>query len=79
MYSNYNIDHIESDDPTDDEDSPRRKIPKWAQQGPLKRALIDQVRIKWTADPVLLLSWAVLKKCIAIGHPTRLPIFLTMK
>eukprot|EP00117_Sycon_ciliatum_P021365 scpid22883/ scgid18752/ len=41
-YNNYDIDDMESDDPTDDEESPRRKIPKWAQQGPLKRALIDQ-------------------------------------
>ncbi|XP_022102002.1 inner centromere protein A-like [Acanthaster planci] len=39
---NYNIDDLESGDSTDEEDSPRKTIPSWAQGAGLKAALIKQ-------------------------------------
>ncbi|KAK6170707.1 hypothetical protein SNE40_019029 [Patella caerulea] len=38
----YNINDLHSDDSTDDEDAPRKKIPMWAQGTNLKAALINQ-------------------------------------
>ncbi|ESO87244.1 hypothetical protein LOTGIDRAFT_229356 [Lottia gigantea] len=38
----YNIQDLHSDDSTDDEDAPRKKIPIWAQGNNLKAALINQ-------------------------------------
>ncbi|XP_035662565.1 inner centromere protein A-like isoform X2 [Branchiostoma floridae] len=39
---NYHIEDLHSDDSTDDEDQPRKKIPRWAQGAPLKAQLINQ-------------------------------------
>ncbi|XP_071492541.1 uncharacterized protein [Diadema antillarum] len=39
---NYGIDDMHSDDSTDDEEAPKKKIPSWAQGGSLKTALINQ-------------------------------------
>ncbi|KAK3580506.1 hypothetical protein CHS0354_001104 [Potamilus streckersoni] len=39
---NYDISNLHSDDSTDDEDAPRKKIPLWAQGANLKAALINQ-------------------------------------
>ncbi|XP_041452528.1 inner centromere protein A-like isoform X2 [Lytechinus variegatus] len=39
---NYGIDDLHSDDSSDDEEAPRKKIPSWAQGGALKIALINQ-------------------------------------
>ncbi|GFR89445.1 inner centromere protein [Elysia marginata] len=40
--SNYGLDDKESDDSTDDEDAPKKKIPEWAEGINLKAALIKQ-------------------------------------
>ncbi|KAK2187274.1 hypothetical protein NP493_174g03063 [Ridgeia piscesae] len=39
---NYNIDNISSEDSTDDEGAPKKKIPSWAVGAQLKAALINQ-------------------------------------
>ncbi|XP_070553827.1 inner centromere protein A-like isoform X2 [Ptychodera flava] len=39
---NYDIGDLGSDDSTDDEDAPRKKIPKWAQGAALKATLLNQ-------------------------------------
>ncbi|KAK2148624.1 hypothetical protein LSH36_488g02003, partial [Paralvinella palmiformis] len=39
---NYNIDDIRSDDSTDDDETPRKKIPSWATGTELKASLISQ-------------------------------------
>ncbi|XP_041353872.1 inner centromere protein A-like isoform X2 [Gigantopelta aegis] len=39
---NYNITELHSDDSTDDDEAPRKKIPAWAQGQTLKAALIQQ-------------------------------------
>ncbi|KNC84349.1 hypothetical protein SARC_03429 [Sphaeroforma arctica JP610] len=39
---NYNIDDLRSDGTTDDDESPKKKIPDWAQGSSLRAALVDQ-------------------------------------
>ena len=39
---NYVIDDLASDDETDDEDNPRKKIPTWAEKQQLRAALVKQ-------------------------------------
>lgn len=39
---NYDISDIRSDESTDDEDAPRKKVPYWAQGAALKFALLQQ-------------------------------------
>ena len=39
---NYDINDIRSDESTDDEDCPRKKVPAWAQGAALKAALLNQ-------------------------------------
>jgi inner centromere protein len=39
---NYDISDIRSDESTDDEDAPRKKVPYWAQGAALKSALLQQ-------------------------------------
>ena len=42
LHDNYDITNLGSDDSTDDEEDPRKKIPLWAQGAALKAALINQ-------------------------------------
>lgn len=42
MYENYDITDLNSEDSTDDEDAPRKKIPGWAEGSSLKVALVSQ-------------------------------------
>ena len=39
---NYDISDIRSDESTDDEDAPRKRVPYWAQGAALKSALLQQ-------------------------------------
>ena len=41
-YENYDINNLTENDSTDDEDSPRRPIPQWARNGPIKAACWNQ-------------------------------------
>ena len=41
-HDNYVIDDLGSDDDTDDEDNPRKKIPQWAEKQQLRAALVKQ-------------------------------------
>lgn len=47
---NYDISHIRSDDSTDDDETPRQKIPSWAQGAQLKAALHAQYHSGTDAD-----------------------------
>jgi inner centromere protein len=40
---NYDINDLHSDDSTDEEDKPKKKIPSWAQGAPLRVAIINQI------------------------------------
>ena len=40
--SNYNISDLSSDDSTDDESCPKKKVPKWAASGAVNRVMSDQ-------------------------------------
>ncbi|XP_071943604.1 uncharacterized protein [Antedon mediterranea] len=49
---NYCIDDINSDDSTDDEEHPRKKIPSWAQGASLRAHLIHQIRFPVDLDKI---------------------------
>ena len=49
---NYDIGDIRSDEDTDDEDNPRKKIPKWAQGTQFKSALLKQAYMPPDLDKV---------------------------
>ena len=47
---NYDISDIRSDESTDDDERPRKKIPLWAQGSALKAAILNQFSDKHIAD-----------------------------
>ncbi|XP_033101621.1 inner centromere protein A-like [Anneissia japonica] len=49
---NYCIDDINSEDSTDDEERPRKKVPSWAQGAALRSHLIHQIRFPINLDKI---------------------------